>query len=101
MIAAARNLSVDQHRQRQRRERLAGALALVAGAAAAAVSIVLLTGPVPLVAGSVALLGAGAILLRPRIGLYLLLFCAVFLEQWGITGLDPLTARLPFYQTLA
>ena len=42
-----------------------------------------------------------AICCRPRVGLYLLLFCALFLEQWGIVGLDPLTARLPFYQTLS
>jgi hypothetical protein len=41
------------------------------------------------------------IALRPRVGLYLLFFCAIFLEQWGIVGLDPVSGRFPFYQTLA
>jgi hypothetical protein len=101
MVAAARSLSVDQQQKRQRRERLVGTAMLIVCAVAGAVSIMLLTGPLPLVIGLAVLLGAGAILLRPRTGLYLLLFCSIFLEQWGITGLDPWTARLPFYQTLA
>jgi hypothetical protein len=64
-------------------------------------ALVLFTGPLPLALGLAALLLVVAIALRPRLGLYLLLFCAIFLEQWGITGLDPFSARFPFYQTLA
>ena len=101
MAVAARNLSVQQQQQRQRRERLAGTAVLIIAAVACGIAIVLLTGPLPLVLGLAALLAAIVISLRPRVGLYLLLFCALFLEQWGIVGLDPLTTKLPFYQTLA
>ncbi len=79
---------------RERRELILCALAF-------AVLLVLLTGPVPLAIGLGVLIGVTAIALRPRLGLYLLLFCALLLEQWGIVGLDPVTGRLPFYQTLA
>src|SRR5215210_2105608 len=101
MVAAARNLSVDQQQKRQHRERLADTAVLIVCAVACAVSLVLLTGPLPLAFGLVAFISAVAISLRPRIGLYLLLFCVIFLEQWGIAGLNPLTAQFPFYQTLA
>ncbi|MEO8285474.1 MAG: O-antigen ligase family protein [Chloroflexota bacterium] len=101
MVDAARNLSVLQLLKRQRRERLVGAAALLACALAWAVALVLLTGPLPLVLGLAVLLCVVAIALRPQIGLYVLLFCAVFLEQWGIVGLDPVTARFPFYFTLS
>lgn len=101
MIEATGNLSVQQQQKRQRRERLAGTAGLLVIALVCAIALVLFTGPLPLVLGLGALLLVVAISLRPRIGLYLLLFCALFLEQWGIVGLDPLTARLPFYNTLA
>ena len=61
----------------------------------------LVTGPMPLAVGLAALILVVAVFLRPRTGLYLLLFCSLFLEQWGIVGLDPVTARLPFYQTFS
>jgi hypothetical protein len=101
MVEATQNLSVYQQQKRQRRERLAGSLGLIVCAVAFGITLVLLTGPLPLALGLAALVCVVAIALRPRIGLYLLLFCAIFLEQWAIAGLDPLTARLPFYQTLS
>src|SRR4051794_37292657 len=101
MVDATRNLSVRQQQQRQHRERLVGTIVLIVCAVACAVSLVMLTGPLPLALGLGALLLASAIVRNPRLGLYLLFFCALFLEQWGITGLDPVTGRLPFYQTLA
>src|SRR5437762_2491765 len=101
MVDAAQNLSVYQQQKRQRRERLAGAAVLIACAVGFGVALAVLTGPLPLALGLAALVCVVAIALRPRIGLYLLLFCAIFLEQWAIAGLDPLTARLPFYQTLS
>jgi hypothetical protein len=101
MVAATRDLSVDQLQRRQRRERLLGVAALIAAALGFSMALVLFGGPLPLVAVLGALGIAGAIVARPRFGLYLLLFCALFLEQWGIAGIDPVSARLPFYQTLA
>lgn len=101
MVGATRQLSVPQQQERQRRERLAGAGGLIVGAVAFATALVLLTGPLPLALGFAVLIGVAAIALRPLIGLYLLLFSAIVLEQWGIAGLDPLTGRLPFYETLS
>jgi hypothetical protein len=101
MLQAAQNLTVEQQVLKQRRERLIGAAALVACALAFAIALVLLTGPLPLVLGMGALLLVVAIAMKPRVGVYLLLFCALLFEQWGIVGLAPLTAIYPFYQTLA
>src|SRR5206468_1730153 len=101
MVEATQNLSVYQQQKRQRRERLAGAVGLIACAVAFGIALVLITGPLPLALGLAALVCVVVIALRPRLGLYLLLFCAIFLEQWAIAGLDPLTSRLPFYQTLS
>lgn len=101
MVATTQNLSVAQQQKRQRREKLFGAAALVALALAFAIALVRYTGPLPLAVGLAALVFSTAIALRPRFGLYLLLFCSLFLEQWGIAGIDPITAQIPFYQTLA
>ena len=98
MVDTAQNLSVPLLLKRQRRERLAGAVGLIAGAVACAVLLVLLTGPLPLVVALAAILCVAAILSNARVGLYLLFFCSLALEQWGIVGLDPVTGRLPFYQ---
>src|SRR5437763_17194737 len=101
MADATPNLSVRLLQKSQHRERLAGTVGLVVCAVAFGVALVLLTGPLPLAIGLAALVCVVSIAFRPRVGLYLLLFCAIFLEQWAIAGLDPLTARLPFYQTLS
>ncbi|HET9493781.1 MAG TPA: O-antigen ligase family protein, partial [Chloroflexia bacterium] len=101
MVGAARDLSVYRQQKRQRRERLAGAVGLIAAAMAFATALVLLTGPLPLALGFAALLGVTVIAQNPRIGLYLLLFNAILLEQWGIVGLDPVTKWFPFYETLS
>ncbi|MEP6775967.1 MAG: O-antigen ligase family protein, partial [Chloroflexota bacterium] len=101
MVEAAQNLSVNRQQKRQRQERNVWTAVVVLCALAVAISLVLLTGPLPLALGLTALILVVAIFLRPRFGLYLLLFCSLFLEQWGIAGLDPVTARLPFYQTFS
>jgi hypothetical protein len=101
MVAATRNSSVSELMKKQRRERIAGTVIITAGTAALAAALVLLTGPLPLAIGFALLVGAAAIMLHPRAGLYLLLFSAIFLEQWGIVGLDPVTAQFPFYETLS
>jgi hypothetical protein len=101
MVAAVRKLSVVELARRQRRERVAGTVVILAGAAAFAAALVLFTGPLPLALGLAVLFGAAALLLHPRAGLYLLLFSAIFLEQWGIIGLEPVSAQFPFYETLS
>lgn len=101
MVDATRNLSVLQLQKRQRRERLVGTVGLLACAAACAIALVLYTGPLPLVIGLAALAGVAAIVHNPRVGLYLLFFGVIVLEQWGIVGIDPVTAQVPFYYTLA
>lgn len=101
MVGAAHNLSVHQQQRLQRRERLVWAVGLVVAAAACAAVLVLFPAPLPLALGVAAVLGAAAIVRNPRIGLYALLLSAIVLEQWGIAGLDPVTGRFPFYQTLA
>ena len=50
---------------------------------ACAIALVLLTGPLPLVLGLAALLCVVAISLNPRVGLYLLLFCAALSSSNG------------------
>jgi hypothetical protein len=101
MVDVTGNLSVHDQLKRQVRERAVLAAGLILCALVCAISLVLLTGPLPLVLGLAALCLVVAISLRPQVGLYLLLFCSLFLEQWGIAGIDTLTARLPFYQTLS
>lgn len=101
MVDVVRNLSVHQQLKRQRREQAVGAVGLIVSALVFGIALVLLTGPLPLVLGLAVLLFALSIALKPQVGLYVLLFCAIFLEQWGIVGLDPWTAQFPFYQTLA
>jgi len=101
MLYATQNLSVEQQLRKQQRERLAGIVALVACALAAGTVLVLLGAALPLALGLAALLLVAAVVARPRLGLYLLFFCVIVLEQWAIIGLDPLTAQLPFYYTLA
>lgn len=100
MIGAAQNLSVIQQQIRQRRERFGGAIGLIALAVVFGIALVLFTGPLPLAAGLALLSFVLLILLKPRIGVYTLLFCSIFLEQWGIAGLNPITTQIPFYQTL-
>src|SRR6476661_1785831 len=101
MVQAVQNLSVNQQQKRQRQERFIWTALLIGCALAFAFALAFVTGPLPIAAGLVALLLIVAIAVRPRTGLYLLLFCSLFLEQWGIVGLDPVTARLPFYQTFS
>ena len=101
MVGAAQNLSVHQQQRLQRRERLVWVGGLGVAAAACAAVLVLFPDPLPLALGVAGVLGAAAIALNPRIGLYVLLVSAILLEQWGIAGLDPVTGRFPFYQTLA
>lgn len=101
MVQAVQNLSVNQQQKRQRQERLIWSGLLIACAIACAFALTFVTGPLPIAAGLVALMLVVVIAVRPRTGLYLLLFCSLFLEQWGIVGLDPITARIPFYQTFS
>jgi hypothetical protein len=101
MVGAAQNLSVLQMQKRQRRERIMGATGLLICAAACAIALVLVTGPLPLAIGLVGLVVAVGIFRKPVVGLYLLFFCSIFLEQWGIVGLNPVTANVPFYYTLS
>ena len=51
----------------------------------------------PLVGALVAL----AVLFRPVVGVYLLFGAAILLEQWPITGLEPLTAQTRFFENLS
>jgi O-Antigen ligase len=101
MVVATRNLSVHEEQTRQQREWLALTVGLIVGALVCAALLMLPNGSLALALGLGALLCVAVIWVDPRIGLYVLLFCVIFLEQWGIVGLDPLTARFPFYQTVA
>ncbi len=69
MVAATRDLSVDQLQRRQRRERLLGTAALIAAALGFSAALVLFGGALPLVAVLGALGIAGAIVARPQFGL--------------------------------
>jgi hypothetical protein len=101
MAVATQNLSVEQLQRGQRRDRLAGVAVLTVFAVAYAIGLFLLTDPLPFAIGLAVLLFVVVLFSNPRIGLYLLFFNALFLEQWGIAGINPVTASSPFYQTLA
>ncbi len=48
-----------------------------------------------------AVIGLGVICRQPVLSVYFLVFTAIFLEQWGITGLAPLTAQTHIFETLS
>jgi hypothetical protein len=87
--------------KKQRRERLVGTAGLIVCSLAAALALVLFNGPVPLAIAVAALVLVVAVFRNPRLGLYLLFFGAILLEQWSIVGLNPVTAQFFFYQTLS
>src|SRR5213593_1912219 len=49
----------------------------------------------------VAVLGGIALMVWPRSGLYALFAAALLLEEWGIAGLDPITAETHFFQNVS
>jgi hypothetical protein len=56
--------------------------------------------PVFVIAPAALLVGA-VICIRPIIGVYIGLAAAVLFEQWGVQGLDPLTAQTHFFDNIA
>lgn len=54
----------------------------------------LVIAPIALVVGTI-------IFLRPIIGVYIGLTAAVLFEQWGVQGLDPITAQTHFFDNIA
>lgn len=90
--------------QSQRRALVAGAAALIlcalalGGALASAALPVLPIGIAGLCLGAVA---AGFLWRNPIAGLYLLVFAALFIEQFGIAGLSPITTQTRFFETLS
>jgi hypothetical protein len=101
MVDTTQNLSVNLLQKRQRRERITWTAGLIACGVVVAILLSVVTGPLPLAIGLAALVCVVAIALNPRLGLYLLFFCAITIEQWGIVGLNPVTAQFFFYQTLS
>lgn len=104
MLAPAASLSVERQRAQLRVERGLGVTLLLV--TALAYGLLLATGrvvtlPILMAAGCASLLIAAIIIRRPITGLYLLVFAALFVEQWGIVGVDPLAWRLHFYETLS
>src|SRR5215212_7967434 len=80
--------------QAQRRTRIAATAILLLGTIA--LSALLVSAAFPIL--SVAIAGlcfggviAGVVWRKPIVGLYVLLFAALFIEQFGIAGLDPIT----------
>jgi hypothetical protein len=104
MLAPAASLTVERQRAHLRVERSLGVTLLLV--TTLAYGLLLATGqvvalPILMAAGCVSLLVTVAIVRRPVTGLYLLVFAALFVEQWGIVGVDPLAWRLHFYETLS
>ena len=72
---------------------------MLAGAYAA--TLVATEGEPLLVAPLIGAVLGMAVFVRPAFGLYMLFAAAILLEQFEITGLDPLTARTHFFQNLS
>jgi hypothetical protein len=96
--------SVIDLQQAQRRTRIAATAILLLGTIA--LSALLVSAEFPIL--GVAITGlcfggvvAGTIWRKPIIGLYILLFAALFIEQFGIAGLDPITTQTHFFETLS
>ncbi|TMG42096.1 MAG: hypothetical protein E6H91_17380 [Chloroflexi bacterium] len=78
---------------------LGGLVVMLAGAYAA--TLVATEGEPLLVAPLIGAVLGMAVFVRPALGLYMLFAAAILLEQFEITGLDPLTARTHFFQNLS
>lgn len=70
-------------------------------AAAYAATLIAFEGEPLLAAPLVGALVAFAVLMRPIVGVYLLLGAAILLEQWPIAGLEPLTAQTHFFENFS
>jgi hypothetical protein len=78
---------------------LCGLALIIAGGYAA--TLVATEGEPLLVAPLIGALVGVAVFVRPILGLYILFGAAILFEQFEITGLDPLTARTHFFQTIS
>lgn len=78
---------------------LTGLLTVVAGGYGA---VIVLTEGQPLLAiAPVALLLCAAVFARPIVGVYAAVAAALLFEQWGIVGLDSLTAQSHFFDNIS
>ncbi len=98
-IAARHASDAEMARVRRASFYLCGVVIVAAGAYAA--TLITTEGEPLLAAPLVGALVALAVLMRPIVGLYLLLGAAILLEQWDIAGLAPLTAGTHFYENLS
>lgn len=102
--AVAGQSSVAEIALAQRWTRVIGVVALLG--CALAFGALLATGmiaimPVAILALCLGAVAFGALWRNPVLGLYTALFAALFIEQFGIAGLDPLTAQTHYFETLS
>jgi hypothetical protein len=104
MIASDHLWSVDRLQGLRGRWFRLGSAALLLGALAGSLALAQGASPeVPLlmlVAAAVFII-LGILWRQPVVSLYSLVFAALFIEQWGIVGLEPLTAQTHFFQSLS
>jgi len=98
-VGAWRANDAELSRPRRAPLYLAGFVIVLAGAYA--VALIASEGQPLLAAPLVGALVALAVLFRPVVGVYLLFGAAILLEQWPITGLEPLTAQTRFFENLS
>src|ERR1700682_4959361 len=73
----------------------------IASAGAYGAAIVASDGQPLLVVVPVAAIISTVIFARPVLGMYLILSAGLLFEQWGVEGLDPLTAQSHFFENIA
>ena len=91
----------DQLARRGGGARLALAICVMGVAGAFAATVIVSEGSPYLVAPFFVLLAGIALLVWPRSGLYALFTAALLLEQWGIAGLNPITAQTHFFENVS
>lgn len=73
----------------------------IVSAGAYGAAIVASDGQPLLVVVPVAAIVSAVIFARPVLGMYLILSAGLLFEQWGVEGLDPLTAQTHFFENIA
>ena len=91
----------DQLARRAARLRFGLAICVMGVAGAFGASVFLSEGSPYLVAPFFGILAGIALLVWPRSGLYTLFAAALLLEQWGIAGLNPITAQTHFFENVS
>ena len=81
--------------------RVAVVLGVMAVTVAYAVAVSITEGSPYFVLPFACALAVLALLVWPRLGLYVLFGAALLLEEWGIAGIEPITGQLHFFQNIS